>query len=87
MATDDTKYRLIEHISDVDISEQDIREYDEDVLRTLLIAHTMSAKTRKEAKDQPRFVYSDGTIADTEYVEWLSDLKLSRDCGHSAATI
>ena len=55
MATDDTKYRLFEHISDVDISEQGIREYDEDVLRTLLIAHTMSAKTRKEAKDQPRF--------------------------------
>ena len=58
-------------------------------------------KGEKEMEDRPRFVYSEGTIADPEYVEWLSDLKrrfqrsqakwgqkwISRDCGHSVATI
>ncbi len=29
----------------------------------------------KEMEDRPRFVYSEGTIADPEYVEWLSDFK------------
>ncbi len=56
MATNDTKYRIFENISEVDISEQDIWEYDEDVLRTLLIDHTMSAKARAEAKDHTKTV-------------------------------
>jgi hypothetical protein len=48
-------YRLFEDISDVDISETDIWEYDPDVLKHLLIDHTMSAKVRKEANDMTKF--------------------------------
>jgi hypothetical protein len=44
-------YRLFNDIGDVDISENDIWEYDEDVLRQLLIDHTASAFARKEAND------------------------------------
>ena len=51
MALDKEKYRIFEHISDVDISEQDIWDYEPDVLNQLLIDHTMSAKAREEAND------------------------------------
>jgi len=37
MALDKEKYRIFEHISDVDISEQDIWDYEPDVLNKLLI--------------------------------------------------
>lgn len=30
---------------------------------------------KKETKNEPTFVYRDNTIADNEYVEWLSDVK------------
>ena len=49
MAIDKEKYRIFEHISEVDISEQDIWDYEPDVLNQLLIDHTMSAKAREEA--------------------------------------
>lgn len=48
-------YRLFEGISDVDISETDIWEYEPDILNHLLIDHTMSAKVRREAKDMTKF--------------------------------
>lgn len=50
------KYRIFEHISDVDISEQDIYDYAPEVLDKLLIDHTMSAKARREANDQTKVV-------------------------------
>lgn len=56
MALDKEQYRIFEHISDVDISEQDIWDYDPDVLNKLLIDHTMSARARAEANDQTKFV-------------------------------
>lgn len=49
-------YKIFEHISDVDISEQDILDYDPIVLDQLLIDHTMSAKARAEAKDSSKVV-------------------------------
>ena len=55
MASDKEKYRIFEHISDVDISEQDIWDYEPDVLNKLLIDHTMSAKVRAESNDQSKF--------------------------------
>lgn len=48
-------YRLFKDISDVDISETDIWEYDPEVLNQLLIDHTMSAKVRADAADSTRF--------------------------------
>jgi len=56
MALDKEQYRIFEHISDVDISEQDIWDYEPDVLNKLLIDHTMSARARAEANDQTKFV-------------------------------
>lgn len=56
MALDKEKYRIFEHISDVDISEQDIWDYEPDVLNKLLIDHTMSAKARAEENDQTKVV-------------------------------
>lgn len=56
MAEKNTTYRIFEHISDVDISEQDIMDYDPAVLDKLLIDHTMSAKARAEASDQEKVV-------------------------------
>ena len=50
------QYRLFEHIGEVDNLEQDIWDYEPEVLRQLLIDHTMSAKTQKEAKDQTKVV-------------------------------
>ena len=47
-----TQYRLFDHITDVDISEEDIYEYSPEVLDQLLIDHTMSAKLRKEKNDK-----------------------------------
>lgn len=55
MALDKEQYRIFEHISDVDISEQDIWDYEPDVLNKLLIDHTMSAKARAESNDQSKF--------------------------------
>ena len=55
MASDKEKYRIFEHISDVDISEQDIWDYEPDVLNQLLIDHTMSAKVREHENDQTKF--------------------------------
>ncbi len=55
MALDKEQYRIFEHISDVDISEQDIWDYEPDVLNKLLIDHTMSARARAEANDQTKF--------------------------------
>ena len=52
MEENDSKYRIFEHISEVDISEQDIWDYEPDVLRKLLIDHTMSAKAR-EMENEP----------------------------------
>lgn len=48
---DKRKDRLFKHITDIDISEQDIWDYNPDILRMLLIDHTMSAKSRAEAGD------------------------------------
>ena len=56
MALDKEQYRIFEHINDVDISEQDIWDYEPDVLNKLLIDHTMSARARAEANDQTKFV-------------------------------
>ena len=56
MAKDNKKYRIFEHISDVDISEQDIWDYEPDVLKKLLIDHTMSAHARKEDNDSTKVV-------------------------------
>ena len=56
MAIDKEKYRIFEHISEVDISEQDIWDYEPDVLNQLLIDHTMSAKAREEANDPNKVV-------------------------------
>ena len=56
MALDKEKYRIFEHISEVDISEQDIWDYEPDVLNQLLIDHTMSAKAREEANDPNKVV-------------------------------
>ena len=56
MALDKETYRIFEHITDVDISEQDIWDYEPDVLNKLLIDHTMSAKARAESNDQSKFV-------------------------------
>ena len=55
MALDKEKYRIFEHISDVDISEQDIWDYEPDVLNKLLIDHTMSARVRELENDQTKF--------------------------------
>jgi len=49
-------YTIFKHISDVDISEQDILDYDPEVLDQLLIDHTMSAKARREANDHTKVV-------------------------------
>lgn len=49
-------YRLFENISEVDISEQDILDYDSEVLEKLLVDHTMSAKARSEANDPNKVV-------------------------------
>ena len=51
MAKYSKQYRIFEHIGDVDISEQDIWDYDEEVLRKLLIDHTMSDEARRKAND------------------------------------
>lgn len=59
MTKKDKTYRLFTDISDVDISENDIWEYDQDrppkdkegILDLLLIDHTMSAKVRREGND------------------------------------
>lgn len=48
--------KIFLHISEVDISENDILEYSPDVLDKLLIDHTMSAKARAEAKDMNKTV-------------------------------
>lgn len=56
MKEDNTIYRIFEHIQDVDISEQDIYDYDAAILNQLLIDHTMSAKARAEANDQNKVV-------------------------------
>ena len=56
MALDKEKYRIFEHISEVDISEKDIWDYEPDVLNQLLIDHTMSAKAREEANDSNKVV-------------------------------
>lgn len=56
MKEDNTIYRIFEHIQDVDISEQDIYDYDAAILNQLLIDHTMSARVRAEANDQNKVV-------------------------------
>ncbi len=56
MAKKNTTYRIFEHIRDVDISEQDIFDYDPIVLDKLLIDHTMSAMARSETNDQTKVV-------------------------------
>ena len=55
MALDKEKYRIFEHINEVDISEQDIWDYEPDVLNKLLIDHTMSARVRELENDQTKF--------------------------------
>lgn len=56
MSSENKQYKLFEHINDVDISEQDIWDYEPDVLKKLLIDHTMSAKARAEKNDQSMIV-------------------------------
>ena len=56
MKKNSSTYRIFEHIRDVDISEQDIYDYDIDILNQLLIDHTMSAKARAEANGQNKVV-------------------------------
>lgn len=56
MAKETTTYRIFENINEVDISEQDIYDYDPTVLDQLLIDHTMSAKARAEADDYKKVV-------------------------------
>ena len=51
-----TTYRIFEHFQDVDISEQDIMDYDPVVLDKLLVDHTMSAKARSEASDPEKVI-------------------------------
>lgn len=53
---DKITYRIFENISDVDISENDILEYDAEILNKLLIDHTMSAKARAESGDMTKVV-------------------------------
>lgn len=63
MTKKDNTYRLFTDISDVDISENDIWEYDQDrpqkdregILDLLLIDHTMSAKRRSEGNNPDLF--------------------------------
>lgn len=55
MVAEKESCRLFEHISDVDISEQDIWDYEPEVLHKLLIDHTMSARVRAETKDPSKF--------------------------------
>ena len=50
------QYRLFEHLGEVDILEQDIWDYAPEVLKQLLVDHTMSAKARAEANDQTQAV-------------------------------
>ena len=66
-SNDNTTYRIFEHISDVDISEQDIMDYDPVVLEKLLIDHTMSNKARKEAKDPQKVVNIFWATSDYEH--------------------
>ena len=68
MAIDKEQYRIFEHISDVDISEQDIWDYEPDVLNKLLIDHTMSAKARAEENDQTKVVNIFWATSDYEEV-------------------
>ena len=56
MKDNNTTYRIFENIHEVDISEQDILDYDPEVLDKLLIDHTMSAKARTEANDPTKVV-------------------------------
>ena len=56
MADKNTTYRIFEHIHNVDISEQDIYDYDPVVLDKLLVDHTMSARVRAEAGDHTKVV-------------------------------
>jgi len=56
MVAEKESYRLFEHIGDVDISEQDIWDYEPEVLHKLLIDHTMSARARSEANDPSKCV-------------------------------
>ena len=56
MKKEKNNYRIFEDIGNVDISEQDIFDYDPVVLDKLLIDHTMSAKARAEAGDHTKVV-------------------------------
>lgn len=53
---DKRKDRIFKNISKVDISEQDIWDYHPDILRMLLIDHTMSAEARAKADDHTKVV-------------------------------
>ena len=48
--------RIFKNISEADISEQDIWDYNQEILRKLLIDHTMSTQARKEAGDHTKTV-------------------------------
>lgn len=54
MANKKEQPKIFLHISEVDVSENDILEYSPDVLDKLLIDHTMSAKVRAEANDMTK---------------------------------
>ena len=56
MANKKEQPKIFLHISEVDISENDILDYSPDVLDKLLIDHTMSAKARAEANDMTKTV-------------------------------
>ena len=66
-SNNNTTYRIFEHISDVDISEQDIMDYDPKVLEKLLIDHTMSNKAREEAQDPQKVVNIFWATSDYEH--------------------
>lgn len=79
MKDNNTTYRIFEHIHEVDISEQDILDYDPEVLDKLLIDHTMSAKARSEANDLTKVVNIFWATSDYEDSILNEDGKVMKD--------
>lgn len=66
-------YKIFENIQAVNISENDILEYDADVLHRLLIDHTLSEKLRRETGDSEAY----------EYIFWATNDYQERGKGYS----
>jgi hypothetical protein len=70
MKKNSSTYRIFEHIRDVDISEQDIYDYDIDILNQLLIDHTCQPKhvqkpmTKQSCKYILGYFDYEGTVMD-----------------------